>query len=110
MESKYTLLRVLGTISKILGIITAIMAVLGAIGSIAGAFMGSDIIGPTLDQFGLGFGQGQYVGMVLGVVMSVMTLLYGGSIAIALYAVGQGVQLLMDIEKNTRTTVALLQR
>jgi len=110
MERKYTLLRVLGTISKILGIITAIMAVLGAIGSVAGAFMGSDIIGPTLDQFGLGFGQGQYVGMVLGIVMAIMTLLYGVSIAIALYAVGQGVQLLMDIEKNTRTTIALLQR
>jgi hypothetical protein len=110
MESKYTLIRVLGVISKILGIITAIMAVLGAIGAIAGAFMGSSVIGPMLDQYGLGFGQGQYVGMVLGVVGSIMTLLYGGSLAIALYAVGQGIQLLTDIEKNTRTAVALLQR
>jgi hypothetical protein len=38
-----------------------------------------------------------------------MTLLYGGSIAIALYAVGQGVQLLIDVEKNTRTVITLMQ-
>ena len=110
MESKYTLIRILGTISKILGIITAIMTILAAIGAIAGTFMGSDFIGPMLDQYGLGFGQGQYVGIALGIVGSVMTLLYGGASAIALYAVGQGVQLLIDIEKNTRTTIALLQR
>lgn len=110
MERKYALLRVLGTISKVLGIITAVITILGAIGACAGAFVGSGVVGPYLDQLGLGFGQGQYVQMVLGIATSVISLLYGGSIAIALYAVGQGVQLLIDVEKNTRTIITMLQR
>jgi hypothetical protein len=109
MERKYALLRVLGNISKILGIITGVLTILGAIGACAGAFVGSGVVGPYLDQIGLGFGQGQYVQMVMGIVTSVLTLLYGGSIAIALYALGQGVQLLIDVEKNTRTIITMLQ-
>jgi hypothetical protein len=109
MEKKYTLLRFLGTISKILGIITAIITVLGAIGACAGAFVGSGVVGPYLDQIGLGFGQGQYVQMAVGIVTSVMTVLYGGAITIALLAVGQGVQLMTDVEKNTRTLMTMMQ-
>ena len=108
MERKYTLLRTIGTISKILGIIAAVFTVLGAIGACASAFMGSAVVGPYLDQLGLGL-SGQYVQIIAGIVIAVVTLLYGGSIAIALYAVGQGVHLLIDIEENTRMTLALLQ-
>lgn len=109
MERKYTLLRVLGNISKILGIITAVITVMGAIGSCAAAFMGSEVVGPFLDAYGLGFGQPRIVQMVFGIVTSIMALLYGGAIAIALYAVGQGVQLLVDVEKNTRTIISMMQ-
>ncbi len=109
MEKKYTLLRIIGTISKILGIIVAVFTILGTIGSCASGFIGSALIGSYLDQLDLGIGQGQYLQIVLGVILSIMTLIYGGTVAIGLYAVGQGVHLLIDIEENTRLTVTMLQ-
>lgn len=110
MERKYALLRVIGTISKILGIVAAVTTILGAIGACASGFVGSAVIEPILAQLGFDLGQaGQYIQITLGVVIGIMIVIYGGMAAVSLYAVGQGVHMLITIEENTRLAVVMLQ-
>jgi hypothetical protein len=51
------------------------------------------------------------LGGVFGaLILSIVALIYGGGLAITLYAAGEGVYLLLALEENTRTTASLLQR
>lgn len=87
MGSDYIALRVIGVGYKILGVITGIATLLAMLG------LGS--------MFG---------GVRGGLLGTLLVLIYGGGIALTLYAAGEGVSLLIALEENTRTTAWALQQ
>lgn len=100
--NRYPVLRVVAVVYKVLGIILGILTVLGACSA---PFMGSSLFG----QLGVS-GDARGLGIVGGLVTGLVILLYGGFSALFLYAAGEVLTLLMDLEANTRTTAALLER
>lgn len=100
--NRYPVLRVVAIIYKVLGILLAILTVLGAcIAPFTGGF--------SLSPAGLGRGMGG-LGIIGGLVTGFIILLYGGFSALFLYAAGEVLVLLTDLEANTRATVELLER
>lgn len=111
MERRYRALRIIGTIYKvcggIVGIITILIAVaLCALSAMGGA--GADTIARDLGRdTGL---SGLLSGVVGGAILSALAILYGGGLAITLYAAGEAVYLLLALEENTRATAMALQQ
>lgn len=100
--NRYPVLRIVATIYKVVGIILALLTVLGACSA---PFMG----GSFFNQAGLGREMGG-LGIIGGLVTGFIILLYGGFSALFLYAAGEVLVLLTDLEANTRATVELLER
>ncbi len=99
--NRYPVLRVIAIIYKALAVILAVLTVLGACSA---PFMGRSLLrGTGMEDVG---GAGLIGGLITGLVL----LIYGGVIALFLYATGEGITLLMDIEANTRITAELLER
>jgi len=111
MEKRYAALRVIGTIYKVLGGIAGIVTILLAIGICASSVLGGAAMGNLGREFG---GDPRVAGLLSGflggVIGTVLVIIYGGGFAVTLYALGEGVYLLLALEENTRATVALLQR
>ena len=111
MERRYMALRTIGTIYKVLGGIVGIITLLLVIGICVASVVG----GAALDSFSrelaraTGFA-GLFSGVVGGLVVSIVGILYGGGMAITLYALGEGVYLLLALEENTRATARLLEQ
>lgn len=105
MEKKFTALRIVATIWKILAWIVLIFGIIASILSLIGSIVGGGVLGPMMQQYGF---EGQVPAGVFGVVggiitflvMLIATLFY----FLALYAVGEGISLLLAIEENTRLT------
>jgi ABC-type Fe3+ transport system permease subunit len=111
MEKRYNALRIFGTFFKVLGIIAGVLTILALLATCALAFLG----GAAIEQLGREFGQGLdavgILGSALGgLVVAVGLVIYGGGLAITLYALGEGAYLMIAIEENTRKTAALLER
>jgi hypothetical protein len=110
MEKRYMALRIIGNIYKILGILVLAITIIGVIG-----ICGMSIIGGTVfDSFVSGYGNGSsssglISGIIGGLLSGLILLLYGGLTSITLYALGEGVYLLIAIEENTRKTSLLLE-
>jgi len=94
--NRYPVLRVIALIYKVLAVILAVLTVLGACSV---PFMGRSLF--------RGAGLEDVVG---GLITGLVLLIYGGMIALFLYATGEAITLLMDIEANTRITAELLER
>jgi len=112
METRYQALRIIGTVYKVLGIIVASVTVLAIIGfcllSLLGG-LGSTAMSRGADEAALGIFS-TLLGTIFGTVcLGVFLLIYGGGIALTLYAAGEGMYLLLALEENTRTTAMLLQ-
>jgi hypothetical protein len=88
MEQRYTALRTIGSVYKVLGIIAGAVTLLTVLG--IGSFLG-------------GFLGGGFLGILV-------MLIFGGGIALTLYATGEGMFLLLALEENTRVTATALQR
>jgi hypothetical protein len=111
MEKRYTALRIIGTIYKVLGGIVGVVTILVVLGICAASVLGGAAMGSLGREFGRNAGvPGLFGGALGGLVIGVVAIVYGGGLAITLYAVGEGVYLLLALEENTRATVALLQR
>jgi hypothetical protein len=114
MEKRYAALRTIGTIYKVLGIAVASITVLMIIGICLFIFLGG--VGGALaagggrgDDVALGV-FGSLLGSILVTLFSgIVMIIYGGSIALTLYAMGEGIYLMLALEENTRMTVAALQ-
>jgi len=111
MEKRYAALRVIGTIYKVFGGIVGIITILLVLGICAISVLG----GATMDTLGREFGgdtgfAGFLSGFLGGLIGGVLVIIYGGGLAVTLYAAGEGVYLLLALEENTRATVMLLQR
>lgn len=108
MESKYRALRTIGTIYKILGIIIGALTLLSILGFCATSLLGVGGAAFSRDLPNiLGGAAGGFVGAII---FSVFALLYGGGLAITMYAFGEGVDLVIALEENTRRTAAFLER
>ena len=113
MEKRYTALRIIGTLYKVLGIIVAVITVLAVLAICAAGALGGAAWGRILrnmGEFGPYMVPGAWGGALGGAVIAIVVILYGGLIAISLYAAGEGVYLLLALEENTRATAMLLQR
>ncbi len=111
MEKRYTGLKAVSLIFKILGTILGVLAII----AIVGVCLISVVGGAGLDQYARQLGQdtgssGMISGALFGFLTSVGMFLGLGIPAIMMIAFGQLIDLLIDLETNTRTTAQLLQR
>jgi hypothetical protein len=104
MERRYGVLRIIATIYKILGIFVGIGTVLGAVGFCALGMLGN----AALSNFSSG--QNSPGGVVGGFLGGVVVLIVGAVYTLTLYALGDGISLLLALEENTRLTATLLQQ
>jgi predicted lipid-binding transport protein (Tim44 family) len=99
MAKRYSALRTIGAIYRVFGIIVGVLTALAAIGVclfsiLAGASaaeMAPRIFGVLSGAFG-------------GVLGAVAIIIYGGLIAVGLYAFGEAVEVFLALEENTRLT------
>ncbi len=101
VEKRYPILRVLSVIYKILGGIVAAFTILGAIGSCIVGIAGGAALGELERQLGTplpGIG-----GVVGGIIAGLIVFLYGGFIALFLYAFGELISLFISMEENIRS-------
>jgi hypothetical protein len=102
MEKKFKTLRIIASIYKLFGVLTLagtmLFVLLIFLGGLWGDSASGDLLTGILDSIGGFFTVG------LGV------LFYGGGLAITLYALGEGVELFLALEENTRATAIALQR
>lgn len=110
MEKRYSALRTVASIMKglaiLVGIITGILVIIICLASVAG--------GAALDTFSREFGQssgalGSLSGALMGIVASLVPIILGGSLALTLYAIGEAVNVQIDIEENTRSMAFILR-
>lgn len=110
MHKRYRVLRLLGTIYKMLGILTGLITLMIAVGACVSILAG----GAAFEQVGRQLGQEyQAISMISGVLSAFIALIgviYGTGIALALYAAGELIDLLIALETNTRTTAWVLQQ
>ncbi len=112
MEQRFRVLRIISTIYKVLGGLVAVIAVIAIIGGCLTSVFGGAVLGSLFDGRGGGGGLlgGVVGGLIQAVVITVVSLIYGGGAAVTLYAFGEGIELVLSLEENTRTTATLLQR
>src|SRR5574337_1153094 len=106
MEKRYRALRTIGTIYKVLAAIVAVITLLSILGLCATSILG----GVGQAAFSRGSGAGVFGGVLGALIFSVVGIIYGGAVSLTLYAVGEGIDLLLALEENTRITAMLLQR
>jgi hypothetical protein len=103
MEKRYRALRLVGTLYKILGAIVLVLAIIGAIGVCLAGILGGQALSEFSRDFGVnGRNLGVYSGALGGIISGVITLIGGGIGGLTLFATGEAIFLLMDIEENTR--------
>jgi len=112
MEKKYNALRIIGTFYKVIGGIVGIVTILSAIGICATMAFGQVTLGDILRDYGVPdyYGLIGGTGVVGGLIISFVLLLYGGSLALTLFAMGEGIYLLIAVEQNTRLATELLSK
>jgi hypothetical protein len=102
MEKRYRALRIISTLYKILGIIVLVIAIIGAVGACLGGVLGGaslqNYLGQDVPSLG-GVGS-----VVAGIIGGIIGLIFGGLSGLSLYAVGEGISLLIAMEENTRAT------
>jgi hypothetical protein len=112
MEKRYNALRFIGNLYKIVGIIVGVITILGALGSCIFSAFGGSILDSLINQSAGNStgGLGILGGFLGGFIISGILLLYGGMTATLLYAAGEAIYLLINMEENTRTATLLLQQ
>ena len=105
MEKKYSALRIIGMIYKVAGVIIAAITVLVVMGSLVSPFLG-------MPMGRMPGGAGDFLpglAILASLFFSLLALVYGGVMALTLYALGEGIYLLLALEENTRATAQLLR-
>ncbi len=102
MEHRYHALRTIGTIYRVLGYIVLAITVLAFLGICVFSVVGGTASYGISRQYGYG------TGIVSGILVSVGVLIYGGVTGISLLAFGEGINLLIALEENTRKTALML--
>jgi hypothetical protein len=98
-------LQTIGEIYKALGVILAALTLVIAIGVfVLSTVSGTTIIGTVADS------PNMFASIFDGLLVSLFILIFGGSLAVTLYAAGEGMYLLLTIEDNTYKIADLLQK
>jgi hypothetical protein len=110
MERRYGALRFVGTVYKVVGIIFAVLTLLAVLGTCLFSVLGGGALGAVGRELGDNTGFGTFLGTTVGgVIGAFFLILYGGGLSLTLYALGEGIYLLLALEENTRRTAQLLQ-
>jgi len=110
MERKYGALRFVGTVYKVVGIIIAVLTLLAVVGMCLFSVLGGTAMGGIGRELGRNTAFGGFLSSTVGgAIGAFFTILYGGGLALTLYAIGEGIYLLLALEENTRLTAELLQ-
>lgn len=107
MEKRFKALRFMGTLYKILGVINGVATLILAVGICAVSVLGGAGLSDFAGQYGV-HGT-EILGALGGVLLGGVVLILGSLSAISLYALGEGVYLLIAIEENTRAVATRLQ-
>jgi hypothetical protein len=108
MESKFRILRIIGTLWKVLAWITLIGGILLAVGVLLVGILGSG--GVFLRQFGQDpSAMPGAVGVVSGIAGFIISVIVSIIYFLMLYAIGELIYLLLAIEENTRQTMHLMR-
>ena len=108
MEKRYRVLRVIGSIYKVLAVIVAGITLLSILGLCATSILGG-VGRAAFLRGGLGPIGGMFGGIVGALIVTVVGIIYGGAISLTLYAFGEGIDLMLALEENTRITAMALQ-
>jgi hypothetical protein len=103
MEHRYHALRTIGGIYRVLGYIVLALTILAFLAICVVSVIGGTAANSTLGQYGI---RSTVFG---GIGLSLLALLYGGITAISLIAFGEGIDLLIALEENTRKTAVMLE-
>jgi len=110
IEKRYKALRAIGTIYKVLGVIVGVITVLLAVGFCLMFIAGGAALDAMGNQFDLPTtGLGTVGGLFYGLILALIIIIYGGGLALTLFALGESIFLAVAVEENTRTTAILLQ-
>ena len=110
MEKRYRALRLVGTLYKILGAIVLVLAIIAAIGVCLAGILGGQALSEFSRDYGGDFRNlGVFSGALGGIISGVFTLIGGGIGGLTLFATGEAIYLLMDIEENTRAARLVVQ-
>ena len=105
MDKKYRILRFVATLWKILAWVVLVVGTLAAIATLAGVLLGGAQLRPYFDS-----GIVPFSPIVGGIIAFVGGVLFTIFYFLALYGVGELLQLLIGIEENTRATATMLQQ
>lgn len=105
MERKFGFLKFIGSVYRIAGIIIGVLTILSALASCLMPVLGAASVEQVGEELGLAVASGALAGVFLGA----LVLIFGGLLAVTLYATGQGIFLFLAIEENTRATALYLQ-
>lgn len=104
---RFPILRILSVIYKVLGGIAAAITVLTTIGICVLFTAGGGMLEGLERE--LGTPVPMVSGVVGGILFGLMALIYGGFIALFLFATGEAIALLLALEENTRAIIASLR-
>jgi hypothetical protein len=104
METRYRALRLIAVLYKIFGVVIIAIGLLMALGVLLVGFLGGGL-------GGLAAGAADVAGgaMLVSVVSALMTFVLSFLAGLALYGGGELLNLLIDVEENTRRTADLLE-
>jgi hypothetical protein len=101
MEKKFTVLRVIATLYKIVGVLVALGTILLVIFEIVGAAAGTRLLENTFGLFN--------TGPALGIFSAITTFIAGGLSALGIFAIGEAIYVLINLEENTRFTAIIMR-
>jgi hypothetical protein len=108
MEKRYRILRICSTVYKVLGGTVGVLTLLVMIGVCVWSLAGGRAT--RFGDFGQDMPRLRAAGTIVsGLLFALMGLLYGGTISVSLFALGEGINLLLGMEETTRTVATLLQ-
>jgi hypothetical protein len=111
MQKKYGVLRFISGFYKVMGIIIGVLALLSALGICATSVLGTTLlstVGQDLQNSGMPLALGA-TSVVAGIFSALAAIIGGAIAALGLFAVGELISLMINMEENTRATAALLQ-
>jgi len=110
MEKRYHALRTIANIYRVLGYIALVLTIVAVIAICGLSILGGSAINSITQHYG-GYanGTGLVGGLFGGVIASIFVIIYGGIVALALIAFGEGIYLLIAVEENTRKTAILVE-